>query len=77
MGLAAGGEPGPMMQVIPWSNYTWRSYITSLEEQIANHKLQVEKLQEDLIQAHKDLEMAEKLGIADMPLPDDYGKRRL
>lgn len=63
-----------MVQVIPWSSYTWKSHVDSTKNQITQLEANLTSSRNDLVRIEKELVQAETLGIADEPLPDNYGE---
>ena len=63
-----------MVQVIPWSSYTWKSHVDSTKNQITQLEAKLTSSRNDLVRIEKELVEAETLGIADEPLPDNYGE---
>lgn len=63
-----------MLQMIPWSTYTYRSRVDSLQLSIESLRIRLLQTKDELKFAKEELEKAEQEGRADDNLPDDYGK---
>ena len=63
-----------MLQVIPWSNYTWRTRVKACRDRIDALNVETGKATEELVKAEEELAQAEQFGIADENMPDDYGE---
>lgn len=61
--------------VIPWTEYTWRARVEHARNALADAEQNLRDAQQDLARSEGELELAERLDIADDPLPEHYGKR--
>ena len=69
-----------MLQHIPWSSYTWRTHADVIKSRLScrrDNDAELVVLEAELARVEKELQHAEYLGVADEPLPDDYGTRTL
>ena len=63
-----------MFEIIPWSSYTWRSHVDSIKDEIKQLNEDLKSSRKHLERVEKELAEAETEGIADEPLPDNYGE---
>lgn len=63
-----------VVMVIPWSTWTWRTHVDHYREQILTHTRRLAEARRDLERSERELKMAERMDVADEPLPEDYGK---
>lgn len=65
-----------MMQGTKWEEFTWRSYLKHCSSRVKHLMQDLERAKEDELLADRLFQAMNQEGLADMPLPTDFGTAR-